>query len=181
MYNLTVDEAHTFFVGDGAWLVHNCNYVKLGDNETLDLEEIAKQHRRISNYPQTEGNMAVMEYIDSYADDGTPILKTVVHRSDFVGKRHAEIVLLEQLQSRGINPERITRAYSELQPCVASGNNCRRVLQQALSPDATVYYRFDYETLFHTNPKYPNVYSSHLESEWMKFKQFTYESAHGLR
>jgi hypothetical protein len=24
MYNLTVDEAHPFFVGDGAWLVHNC-------------------------------------------------------------------------------------------------------------------------------------------------------------
>ncbi len=23
MYNLTVDEAHTFFVGDGDWLVHN--------------------------------------------------------------------------------------------------------------------------------------------------------------
>ena len=25
MYNLTVAEAHTFFVGDGQWLVHNCN------------------------------------------------------------------------------------------------------------------------------------------------------------
>ncbi len=25
MYNLTVDEAHTFFVGDGQWLVHNCS------------------------------------------------------------------------------------------------------------------------------------------------------------
>jgi hypothetical protein len=24
VYNLTVDEAHTYFVGDGAWLVHNC-------------------------------------------------------------------------------------------------------------------------------------------------------------
>jgi hypothetical protein len=23
MYNLTVDEAHIFFVGDGAWVVHN--------------------------------------------------------------------------------------------------------------------------------------------------------------
>lgn len=25
MYNLTVDTAHTFFVGDGQWLVHNAN------------------------------------------------------------------------------------------------------------------------------------------------------------
>jgi|GEM_PF-5041853 len=25
MYNLTVEDAHTFFVGDGDWLVHNDN------------------------------------------------------------------------------------------------------------------------------------------------------------
>jgi hypothetical protein len=25
MYNLTVDQAHTFFVGEGRWLVHNCS------------------------------------------------------------------------------------------------------------------------------------------------------------
>lgn len=30
MYNLTVDEAHTFFVGDGQWLVHNaCRKVNM--------------------------------------------------------------------------------------------------------------------------------------------------------
>jgi RHS repeat-associated protein len=30
MYNLTVDEAHTFFVGDGQWLVHNeCDFSQL--------------------------------------------------------------------------------------------------------------------------------------------------------
>jgi len=30
MYNLTVDEAHTFFVGDGQWLVHNeCDFDNL--------------------------------------------------------------------------------------------------------------------------------------------------------
>ena len=30
MYNLTVDEAHTFFVGDGDWLVHNCQAIRNG-------------------------------------------------------------------------------------------------------------------------------------------------------
>jgi filamentous hemagglutinin len=25
MFNLTVDEAHTFYVGEKGWLVHNCN------------------------------------------------------------------------------------------------------------------------------------------------------------
>jgi hypothetical protein len=29
MYNLTVDEAHTFFVGDEQWLVHNCDPFEL--------------------------------------------------------------------------------------------------------------------------------------------------------
>ncbi|MCU0500067.1 MAG: HINT domain-containing protein [Anaerolineae bacterium] len=41
MYNLMVDEAHTFFVGDGAWLVHNGADVQSPDSqiqpETLKL------------------------------------------------------------------------------------------------------------------------------------------------
>jgi hypothetical protein len=35
MYNLTVDEAHTFFVGDGAWLVHNQNNIPITDPARL--------------------------------------------------------------------------------------------------------------------------------------------------
>ena len=30
MYNLTVNTSHTFFVGDGQWLVHNCDPVAFG-------------------------------------------------------------------------------------------------------------------------------------------------------
>lgn len=40
MYNLTVAEAHTFFVGDGQWLVHNqCNYPLRGS----EAQEAASQ------------------------------------------------------------------------------------------------------------------------------------------
>ena len=50
MYNLTVDQAHTFFVGQGQWLVHNagCSFLsKTGDdvfkvlsnNQTLTTDE----------------------------------------------------------------------------------------------------------------------------------------------
>ena len=35
MYNLTVADAHTFYVGDGQWLVHNACPVKLGYTENL--------------------------------------------------------------------------------------------------------------------------------------------------
>ena len=45
MYNLTVDEAHTFFVGDGQWLVHNSGgcptHVVLG-LEAHGLEDTAQ-------------------------------------------------------------------------------------------------------------------------------------------
>jgi len=32
VYNLTVDEAHTYFVGDGAWLVHNACHTHGNNN-----------------------------------------------------------------------------------------------------------------------------------------------------
>jgi hypothetical protein len=48
MYNLTVDTAHTFFVGDGAWLVHNvCGY---GDSKKL------ARNMRLSGNPQPGGH-----------------------------------------------------------------------------------------------------------------------------
>lgn len=36
MYNLTVEGAHTFFVGDGGWLVHNCPAGAGGVGRSLD-------------------------------------------------------------------------------------------------------------------------------------------------
>ena len=52
MYNLTVDEAHTFFVGDGQWLVHNnsCDkwardlYDEKGIKHTLHSDETGGGH-----------------------------------------------------------------------------------------------------------------------------------------
>jgi hypothetical protein len=38
MYNLTVNEAHTFFIGDGDWLVHNCK-VKVSELDPLHSPE----------------------------------------------------------------------------------------------------------------------------------------------
>ena len=42
VYNLTVDEAHTYFVGDGAWLVHNsCTWVP---KKNMTSEQHAEKH-----------------------------------------------------------------------------------------------------------------------------------------
>jgi hypothetical protein len=43
MYNLTVDEAHTFFVGDGQWLVHNAGVCPFDSVTQLAL------HRTLGN------------------------------------------------------------------------------------------------------------------------------------
>lgn len=39
MYNLTVDQAHTFFVGDGRWLVHNSGGECFFNQKSADLAE----------------------------------------------------------------------------------------------------------------------------------------------
>jgi len=40
MYDLTVDIAHTFYVGDGGWLVHNCSAPRA--RSTKELREVIK-------------------------------------------------------------------------------------------------------------------------------------------
>jgi len=45
MYNLTVAGAHTYFVGDGQWLVHNCptKYADFGDITTGQVKSGARK------------------------------------------------------------------------------------------------------------------------------------------
>jgi hypothetical protein len=43
MYNLTVDDAHTFFVGEQAWLVHNQCRITLGLAETLENKNLLRE------------------------------------------------------------------------------------------------------------------------------------------
>jgi hypothetical protein len=63
MYNLTVDEAHTFFVGDGAWLVHNIDCPVYGIYnlyETVEenLEFNKNSIEAIQPYSSGEGHFA---------------------------------------------------------------------------------------------------------------------------
>lgn len=48
MYNLTVEEARTFFVGDGQWLVHNCADFKTIGGHLKNLRVI--ESGRLSGY-----------------------------------------------------------------------------------------------------------------------------------
>ena len=68
MYDLTVDVAHTFFVGDAGWLVHNCSQAR----STRELREIIKawdrgtQRSRAANiryhYKEHGGGRTLRQY-----------------------------------------------------------------------------------------------------------------------
>ncbi len=51
MYNLTVDEAHTFYVGDGRWLVHNdsCRSAARAAMRAMGLENVDLYGRSYSS------------------------------------------------------------------------------------------------------------------------------------
>lgn len=60
MYNLTVDTAHTFFVGEGQWLVHNaCNPLKKFGGETADTILGKQMH---NNYPEILGDPDLLKF-----------------------------------------------------------------------------------------------------------------------
>jgi len=49
MYNLTVEDAHTFFVGDDDWLIHNCNRDDIVNTSTF----VRKTGGRTNIYTRT--------------------------------------------------------------------------------------------------------------------------------
>ena len=64
MFNLTVGEAHTFFVGDGQWLVHNaCIIQQVGDDHFY--ASIAKALREQDWGVTPNGKPAVEGYFQS--------------------------------------------------------------------------------------------------------------------
>lgn len=55
MYNLTVDEAHTFFVGDGDWLVHNTSCPRLLEIPEGELGTGRYRVATLGDIPQRPG------------------------------------------------------------------------------------------------------------------------------
>lgn len=60
-----------------------------------------------------------------------------------VNGRHSEKVMKEWLQERGISPGRVTRIYSEREPCALPGAYCKKLLNDNY-PHAEVTWSFEY-------------------------------------
>lgn len=72
MWNLTIDEAHTFFVGDGEWLVHN----------TCGVREFNNPQQRGRHFFASERDDAWEFAQERLGVSGDPI-----HQFDFYGDR----------------------------------------------------------------------------------------------
>jgi len=134
MYNLTVDEAHTFFVGEGEWLVHNAGKcpvpVKHGYNESGELIERVRARRYDDALQEAvAGNRAAARTTEGRVLDGA--------YNSYTGK-HAELDIAGQLHPG----EQIVELYSELQPC----RNCQAELAPYLADNASVTYSFDWQS-----------------------------------
>lgn len=124
--------------GKGARKVGNAlmklRKVAYGESE---LSKIAIQFRKTLPKPKHGGNIAVFEYLD---DTGK------LQRKEFTtikGSRdHAEIRGIKWLEDNKIPNDKVTKIYSELEPCSLESSNCKKALQQFKK--ATLEYSYDY-------------------------------------
>ncbi len=133
--NATVDAVEATATADPAEVGAGMRTVPYGVD---DLSLRAIEYRR-ANDLWGPRNVAVFEY--KVGDE----VRTLVRASER-GAGHAERVGLNALEQQGVNPSRVTRVYSELQPCSGlPGGSCGVLLQEKI-PQAQVSYSFEYGT-----------------------------------
>ena len=101
-----------------------------------DLSKLAINYRIEKNIWH-DANIAVCEYID---DSGNLL---IILRESERGKRHAELIIIDFIESQGINKNNILRLYSELEPCMLPEHQCKSLLSEKI-PNAEVTFSFDY-------------------------------------
>ncbi|WP_314305306.1 nucleic acid/nucleotide deaminase domain-containing protein, partial [Brevibacillus parabrevis] len=56
---------------------------------------------------------------------------------------HSEKIFDDIMKKEGISPDQVKRLYSEREPCILDGHNCRQLLSKEY-PNAEVTYSFEY-------------------------------------
>jgi hypothetical protein len=127
----------------GAGVVSEINAIRayratgqLASARGTDLARLAMDYR-LAEKVSGARNVAVFEY---RAADGT--LKTIA-RTSGRGVGHAERIIARELEAAGVDPSRVTRIYSELQPCSVPGGYCADFIKQTF-PQARVTYSYEY-------------------------------------
>ena len=161
MYDLTVDIVHTFAVGDGEWVVHNCDVRPTGQHYGTDqFSQVAIKYRELLRQNvglqhSRDGNVAVFEISDlttyeiSQLNDTASYTGVIIDGkyyavrsfSDGTPSGHAEQLAISNMQTAGINTNsRVIGAYSEFRPC----RDCVPVLNTDLAFNQLVYYTWEW-------------------------------------
>lgn len=93
---------------------------------------VLEQIRHAMSFPFS----AAFEYADSRGE------KHIVTEQAQVGFPHPERVLWYRLSGEGVEPEQVTRVYTELEPCFLPGNYCAMWLTRFENAEFT--HSFDY-------------------------------------
>ncbi len=135
--------------GKGARKVGNAliklRKVAYGESE---LSKIAIQFRKtLGNAKRHNGNVAIVEYLDDTGKikvkEFTTLTESEWKALGYFEKPHAEEIMIDWLLDNNIPKNKISRIYSELEPCNFEKHFCKRQLE-ILFPDAIKEYSYDY-------------------------------------
>ena len=102
---------------------------------STDLAKVAVEFRKAEKLKSAR-NVAVFEYLEG------GVKKTIAMASER-GAGHSERLIAKELAKRGIDPSKVTRIFSELEPCVAVGGYCKAFISK-MFPGAKVTFSFEY-------------------------------------
>jgi hypothetical protein len=105
------------------------------EHGVYDLSQKAIEFRR-ANGINSARNVAVFEYLEGQQ------LKTITRASER-GVGHSERIINKEIEKLGIPKDSVTRIYSELEPCMAAGGYCKRMIGLEY-PNAIVTHSFEY-------------------------------------
>jgi hypothetical protein len=135
--------------GNGARKIKNA-FIKLrkvvyGES---DLSKIAIQFRnKLGKAKLHNGNIAIVEYIDDAGKvrikEFTTLTESEWRTLGYIEKPHAEQIMIDWVLDNKIPKEKVSRIYSELEPCNFNKHTCKDKLEK-LFPDAIKEYSYDY-------------------------------------
>ncbi|MBQ8349254.1 MAG: hypothetical protein IJY19_06360 [Ruminococcus sp.] len=149
VYNFSVEDNHTYFVGDNSVCVHNkcgltakdliSNINKVSYNDD-DLAKVALDFRRKKRITNPQRNVCVVRYKDLNDNIVTEI---------FVSKNgmHSEELAISFLEDNNISGDRVEKLFTEREPCVLTEtnnqHNCAKKLMEYM-PNSEITYAIDY-------------------------------------
>ncbi len=112
-----------------------------------DLSKIAIQFRKkLGKAKLHNGNIAVVEYLDDVGKikikEFTTLTETEWKALGYIEKPHAERIMVDWVLDN-IPKNKVTRVYSELEPCNFTKHKCKKLLETHF-PDAIKEYSYDY-------------------------------------